>query len=240
MGLFLFRKSKIIVDCFVSDKSILDFSPIEKANKFIPDWWNNTPLVIPNEKQHPQPTMRGCSGIIEHYKNGFMIPMWSDLSVTVQNKGYSWQFSDYKTNANVHPSSQWDTFADKSEYGHLKISSPYFLKTKKDISWICTEPFWNNQLKNNYFITPGTLNFKYQHATNINMMIPLHDRNFIIKHGHPMLHLIPLSEYNVELKHNLVSQEEIRKLEVPLISFTNSYFKRKSITDKKCPFHFKG
>ena len=240
MGFFLFKKPSIVVDCFVSDKNILDFSPIEKSNKFIPNWWSQTQLTIPNNQGHPQTTIRGCAGIIEHYKQGFMMPMWSDLSVIVENKGYRWQFSDYKTTAYTHPSNQWETFADKEKYGHLKITSPYFLKTKKDINWLCIEPFWNNQLNNDYFVTPGTLNFKYQHTTNINMMIPLHDRNFIIKHGHPMLHLIPLSEYNVELKHHLVSEEEMRKLNVPLISFTNSYFKRKSITDKKCPFHWKG
>lgn len=241
--MFIFKKSKIIVDCFITDEHILKYSPIEKANKFIPEWWKNTPLINKDENNHIYPTIKSCAGIIEHYKKGIIIPMWSDLSINIDKNQYTWQFSDGISSADVHNQTLWENFIDFKLNVHIKLHSPWFLKTKEDIHWVCIEPFWNNIIKNNYMTVPGTLSFKHQHTTNISLMIPNNISQFNIEHGHPMYHLIPLTEKELIIKHHLVTEKEINQYKVRNITFSNTYYKRIGLDikndTKKCPFHFK-
>ena len=236
---FFFKRPKINVDCFITDEHILKYSPIEKANKFIPKWWKKIPSVN-NTADHSEPTIKGCSGIIEQYKRGLIIPMWSDLSIIMTDQSYSWKFSDGISNAEVH-SNGLDSFLNPKEYAHLKLISPWFLNTKEDIFWTCLDPFWNNTNKTNYITVPGTVSYKYQHATHINLMMPVNNRHFNIEHGHPVYHLLPLTEKEIQIKHQLVTEKELNKYKVRNITFFNTYYKRLSIDKNKekskCPFH---
>jgi hypothetical protein len=90
---------------------------------------------------------------------------------------------------------------------------------------------------------PGTLDFKYQNATNINLFLKYakEAQEFIISAGTPLYHIIPLSEREVELSVHMLSNEEYQNMvsKHTRISFTNKYFKIKNILKNKaksCPF----
>ena len=240
---FFFKKSKIIVDCFTYQEHVLELSPIEKANKFIPEWFKHTPRETssPNVLT-PNVTIKECRGVIDTYDQGYIIPLWSDFAMEVKDKRYSWTYSDSISTAHPHPHTQWDTFTDHHNVGHIKLATPWLIHTKKDIMWSCIDPFWNNRLQTEYITIPGVINFKYQHAISINLFFSLQDKLIRIKHGHPMYHLIPLTEYKTELRYHVVSHHEFKEKNNVQFSFYNQYIKRKNIIknkEKQCPFHWK-
>ena len=240
--LFLFKKPKLVIDCFTNRPDVFNFSKIDYAHKFYPEWWKQTPKSYMSNF-YKRSTIKKCRGIIDNYRYGAMVPLWCDLALSVKNKQYQWQFSDFTTRCEIHESKQWDTFADPTNYGHLKIVSPWHINCKSDTKFYWTLPFWNHAIDISYHVIPGMLEFKYNHAININMMINLQqDFTHIIKAYTPMVHMIPVSDKELVIKHHLISKEEFNNLFDNMThSFTNKYQIHKNNIDRqesKCPFNF--
>jgi hypothetical protein len=251
---FFCKKKKIVVDAFTTNQGIHELYPIDSAIKFIPDWWKNIngTYTIRNDNgiEMDRPTIKRCNGFIDNFKTGFIIPLWSDLSLLVNENGNP-------------PAFQWaDSFPDFSEVGshsreqypgmfnefvHCKISSPWYLKEKTGINFYFANPLWNNpETIRSIFTTTGVTNFKYQHATNINLLFPRYNHQINLLAGRPMIHIIPMTDNDVHLKTHMVSGEELLKQIRPTIygaKFLGRYKNYKKITDAKekssCPFGFK-
>jgi hypothetical protein len=182
-------------------------------------------------------------GDYRYLQTGAMVPLWCDLALKIKDKNYEWQFSDFMTKGDLHSSKQWDMYANPTDYGHLKIESPWYINCKSDTKFYWTTPFWNHAIDTPYHIMPGVLEFKYNHVININMMINLQkDFMHTIKAYTPMAHIIPISDKELVIKHHLVSREEFSNLSENItFSFTNKYQIHKNNIDKqesKCPFNF--
>lgn len=234
---FFIKKSKIIVDSFTCNKWAYESFPIKKSNEFYPEWLKNTPKEYISGVA-PSPTIKTCEALLQNFKTGLIIPMWSDFKFKANENGYEYKFADQKSTLNSHESKQWDKFVDPKTFNHIKLISPLLLKTKENINWNFTYPFWNSGIQLNYFFPPGILNFKYQHATNINLFI--HSKSdFFIKAGDPIVHLIPLTEKNIKICNHLIDENEYFKIKDCFYpSFTNRYINTVKIKTKKCPFGF--
>jgi hypothetical protein len=240
--IFLFKKPKIVVDCMTVNNSAHEFFKIEKAIEFLPRWWKETPSRY-DEKFYKASTIKQCSGFIELYKQGFILPNWSDLAIEVKEGSYQWQFSDRVSEIEVHGKQQWETYADPTQFGHIKLNSPWWLKTKSDIKFMFLSPTWNYPMGTPLTFLNGTVNYKYQHSTNVNALISLRDdATFLVPHGQPLAHIVPITEKEVELRHHLISAEELAKIQPSQFSFTNMYKERtKKLKAKeskpRCPFN---
>lgn len=245
--MIFFKRKEIVVDCFTNLNSAYNFFPIQESSKFLPNWWKNTSKYIPvndiysifNDK-----TLKSCNGLIDTYREGFMIPLWSDLLITVKDKIASCVFADQKSYTNVHSPQQWNTYADPNEVGHIKIASPWKIKTKSNIKFFLTKPYWNYKMLEDFSILSGTLSFKYQHESNINMFINLEkNKNLIIEANSPLAHIIPLTENKVIFKNHLIDDKEFNSFSDKFIfggsyDFKKSFLNRLEKTEKKCPFGF--
>ena len=241
--LFKFPQKKIVLDCFTSDHYVIEQSPIDFAIKHIPDWWKNLPTSITNQNNFaPAPTMKHCVGMVDYYKNSIALPLWSDLAIRVnQNKSYNWKFSNSNTQAVVHPINEQAT-GFLNNYGHLKISSPWYLKSEKNIDWVWSHPTYNYAHSNDIVSLPGIVNYYHQHATNINIMISLEkEKTILIPHSQPLVIMTPMSDRKIKIVHHLVSQQELNKMKNPNITFLQRY--KNSIKARErfssCPFHKK-
>jgi len=240
--IFFFKKSKLIVDFFTTRPDAYKYSPIDYAHKFYPDWWKKTSPSYENGFVK-RPTIKSCNGIIDSYKKGFIIPLWSDLVFQVNNKNISWNFADDLSQCNFHNYQQWQSYADMSKYYHLKIESPWIARCKENVNFYFTKPFWNHPLGEPYEILSGVLNFKYNDATNIQMMIDIQkDYIYNLKALTPMIHAIPFTDKELLIKNHLVDDLEMKKIKNHrLKTFFNNYAKSMNISKKlesKCPFHF--
>jgi hypothetical protein len=246
MTLFKFKKKKIVLDCFTYRSEVYNLQPIQKASRFYPDWW----VKLPSYKDINMPfsgdkNMRGCVGFTQLYSKGFIMPMWSDVGITVGVRGednYAVDFADGRTQIRQHSPEQSGTYLDSKEYQHLKIASPWQFKCNKDIKWMWQQPVWNFDKPEEVLILPAIVDYLYNTTTNINMVLPRSTllKEISIELGAPLAHIIPLIEGNVEIKNHLISKEEYFLMDEgnnSSVSFKNSYGKRKKILSK-CPMGY--
>ena len=216
--MFWFKRKKIIVDAFVTQEKFITYSPIDKAAKFFPQWFKDTPSTY-NTGLFETSTIKQCDGVLNMYRNSFIIPLWTDLALSAENGRLQYVPADGgETPISSHESEQWKTFVSPTEYCHLKLDSPWHLKTKENINWIFQQPFWNSTPLDPVILTPGMINYKYQSATNINMLINV-KKNFkkVIPFNEPIIQIIPLTEKEVQIKHHVVSFVEWSNLKLPQI-----------------------
>jgi hypothetical protein len=213
--------------------------------KFFPDWWKKTNQYYTVKDEFVEverSTIKKCNGIIDLYKTGFALPLWSDLKIETKSCGiYTYRFASGEQEIASHPSSQFPVIYDR--YIHMKIMSPWYFKEKSGIKFLFTSPKWNhlNNDMNFIDILPGCMEFKYQISSNINIFLPKADNNFLLPHNTPMFHIIPLSENDVEIKNHLISKTEWNDMIItssPRISFNNNYNNLAKLRKSKCPFGF--
>ena len=242
--MFFFKRKTIVLDCLTSDNSVYEFAKVSPTKNFIPKWWREIPLKDENNFA-PRMNMRFCAGFLDYFTTGFVIPLWSDLDVEVGPIGteeYAWQFSDQRSSADSHDPAQWGNFFSSKDFLHLKLHSPWYLKTKKNVNFMWSEPTWNI-LSSGVRVLPGIVNYHHHHSTNTNLLLARTNisRLYKLKFNTPLAHLTPLTEDKVVLKHHLVSKQETDRLEIPLLTFNASYYTRKVLRDSKaknkCPFH---
>jgi hypothetical protein len=247
--MFWFKSKKITVDAFCVVPGVVDYCPIEPASKFLPNWWKSldASYEIYNEKfnvNHRKSTLKRCDSFVALYKKGFILPLWTDMQVQTNENSYGCMFSDNSTDVVSHDRKQFDspTF---SNLLHMKIISPWVLQEKTGCEFSWNLPWWNNvEQRNDFYVLPGVIEFKYQHATNINMFINNTPRNFMIAAGTPLVHMIPISDKDVEVKCHYLPQQEYNKKfhkTTHQLKFIGAYKERKKISkskESKCPFGF--
>jgi hypothetical protein len=240
MTFFFFKKQKIVLDCFTSSSSVIQLTPICPAIKHIPEWWKQLPKAYYSQGDIAEKaSMKTCSGFIQTYSEGIAIPLWSDLTIEVANYNYKWQFSDMSSSATVHENEQRKGFLIKDVNGHLKLESPWYFKTKKDINWVWTPATYNLQTLQDFTVLPGVLNFTKQTATNVNIIIPLEiNRKFTIPLNQPLVNIYPMSECEVVIKRHLVSPQEMKTINLNSASFINTYIKAQELKKfySDCPY----
>jgi len=233
-----FRSSKLHLDCFTTSSGVITYSPVDYAIKHIPDWWRKLPKQVfyDGNTTFPQATMRTCTGMYEYYSKSVCMPMWSDLNVAVSNGEYSWQFSDFQTEAIVHGKEQYVGFTSSDE-GHLKLVSPWLFRTKEDVSWIISHPTYSLKKLFDYTVLPGVLNFKHQPATNLQLLFSLKvDKTLNIAHGTPMQLLTPMSNKRIVVHRHLVTEAVYKKINDTQmgLTFINKYINAKK--SMRCPY----
>jgi hypothetical protein len=130
--------------------------------------------------------------------------MWSDLDIVVESKqegGYRFQYADRRSHAIEHPSEQYNNVYPPNNFQHLKLVPPWMFLCNENIQFAFLEHTWNLLHFNSFRVLPGVINFKYQTAGNVNIMIPKTDsEQFIhIPFKEPLAQIIPLSDRPIKL-----------------------------------------
>jgi hypothetical protein len=135
---FFFIKPKIHIDCFTSRREVIEYAPVVNAIEVIPDWWKDLPKERTDGNYFfPRPTMKTCVGMYDYYARSIAMPLWSDLAVNITDKeNYEWQFSDGTTESAPHNKNEYTGLLGSSNYGQLKIISPWLFYTKDSITWL--------------------------------------------------------------------------------------------------------
>jgi len=240
--MFLFKKKKIVLDCFTYHASAYEYGKIERASKFYPDWWKNAPREHDKHTTGQSTTIKTCTGLIENYQYGVMLPLWSDLTISVNGteKSCRWQYADKESTIESHGPAQWDKYVDPNTHIHLKINTPWMFKCKEDVPFMYMKPYWNYQPFSSMSVPTGIINFKYQHSTNFNMFINATlDARIEFNHGDPLAHMIPIDNREVTIHSHLIDDKEYNKI-YPKLKFDGNYYRVKKLRqakESKCPFH---
>jgi len=177
--------------------------------------------------------MRHCAGFIDYFKKGFMLPLWCDLALKIGKKGttrYQYRFSDNQSSLTVHSFEQANNFLDVKEWQHLKINSAWKIFCKSNVDFLLVKPGWEIPLLEHFHYPAGVLNFKDNHALQVNMFAKRQEEDIeiILPFDMPLMHIIPLTERKVVLKFHIVTVNEFMRIDqFPQISFHGAYYTAK-------------
>lgn len=257
---FLQKIKPIKLRAVTANHSAFEFAPIAMTSEHLPEWFKSLPVYKsyapfsmfgdkPADIQQHLPNMRGCVGFTDMMRQGVVLPMWNDVQLRVPEKkdivGWVEQDSykgvisaDNKTKVEPHGYAQYNGAFPLDVWWHQKIASPWFFICEEEINFLWTDPLWlrPNTLEH-YSLLPAVINYKWQHATNINMMLRKHEQEgaFYIPFNQPLAQVIPMSPRPLQLFVERISQEEEKKLVARLepITFSRKYSVMKQVLKKK-------
>ena len=186
--IFWFKKKEIVVDCFTIHQSVYDLYKIRPAIKYFPEeakTMSNFYDVVDDHTKitYEAATIRKCIGLINLYKQGFIMPMWTDVlcepksSLTQKSAvamvGLPFQYQ-------MHDRRQFSTLFE--DYIHLKLEGVWRLREKTGIQFLWNPPAWNlHRHTQNFTVVPGSVSYDYQSQTNVNMFINKNIDKFMIE-----------------------------------------------------------
>lgn len=248
--IFIFKKKQLVLDLFTNRQMIYDAAKPKPAAQFYPSWWKDlsTEMKSPNKDDlFPIATMRRCMGFVDHFKNGFIIPMWSDFRIELGPIGdpfFRAQCSDGTTHINQHPEILRGSYLPDTHYCHLKLHTPWAARCKEDIYFKWEQPTWSLKAPNKVIVLPGTIEFKYQYSLNLNLMFAREKEKSSLQldFQSPIVHLTPLTERELVLNYHMVDQQEYNKFmqgeKLSMINRYRAYRRVRESEEKKCPFGF--
>jgi hypothetical protein len=249
------KKKKIKIDIFTYDEEALQHAPILKAQHYIPEWWKKLPVTSKkynNIKEAEEvmifdkiknANMKRCFGFVELYKRGFILPSWSDFTFDVNKEKIAYTYMRGRE-PSFHSKDQFEgAFTD---FSHIKLVTPWFIREKSGINFIFKGDVWNNH-NQKFHIVDGIVRYDVLSSTNINMMFPKLDYPYktVINFGDPLIHIIPLVPDDVEIEFDmhLRTIEECRN-SIDAIALTRAggppsvikFLNKTKKNSGKCPF----
>lgn len=239
MALFFTKRRPVNIDLFTCRDTVYKYAPIEPANKFLPEWWKKLPRVN-FEASPPQTTttMKHCSGIIDLFNAGFVVPLWSDVVLQIGGEGVphdSYQFADQESVIDFHPQMQRGSFAPENNHAHMKFVNPWTARCKEDIKWLLTGAQYSRLNLFDYTVVNGIAEFKFQNALNINMFLKRKEIQTVVSipFRTPIMQVIPITERSMKLNLHLVDEKEFASLSRKSVSFEKNYYKMKKFLKSK-------
>lgn len=250
------RRGRIKVQAHTANAVAHELFFLRKASRAMPQWWLDLPRYHDLHPTEQSRNMRGCSGITDLHRHGFVLVSWCDIWIErTQPSRVSYDApADRETQVRVeladqsvthyHPPEQYGDFVDPAQWQQCKIISPWYVEHKPGLKWTWIQPTWSlNEFMGDVVILPGIVDFSEQHATHVNMMIRRSPGSFMIPANTPLVHLIPMTDRGVDLTCHYRS-DRLGFLAERINSFTfqNTQNKRKNLLrnlarEPRCPFH---
>ena len=194
--------------------------PIRPAIDFKPSWHTHLDKTYQHEPEAPpQPTAKGCPGIFDHMRAGYIIPMWSDMCFrfhddgrSESNRGWDSLLPDIISNTISKPVEMHDyqqvkgvPFLEDGCPNLIKLNTPWYVNVPKGVSLFYTTPFYH--INNDFTVVPGIIDADMEHLPNkeINCFIKLNKPGITIKllQGQPLMQIIPFVRADYEFKNNI-------------------------------------
>jgi len=205
------KRKKITVDFITADYKAYDYFPIDKSNKFIPQWWKDIQQEYKDErfktKANRINTLKRCPGFMDVFRYSYTLPLWTSCEIIldkrINEEGYSTAAAD-GTEITSHPSLQAGRFMPSNSLIHFKFHSPWlgYSTKSKDLLWDWAPAVWNNSnLLNRLIIPTAFRNFRGGTSTNIHTFMNSERSDVLnLEAGTPMIHMTPMTDSKVEVK----------------------------------------
>jgi len=210
--MLIFSKSKkVVVDFITHDYKAYDYFPIDKSNKFIPQWWKDIPQQHDSEifktKANRRNSLKRCPGFMDIFRYSYTLPLWTSCEIIVDDRinedGYSTSCAD-GTKISSHDSEQAGRFMPSNSLVHFKFVSPWlgYSPKSRDLLWDWAPATWNNpNLLGKLIIPTRFRNFRGGTSTNIHTFMDSSTRDVLnLEAGVPMIHMTPMTDSKVEVK----------------------------------------
>jgi hypothetical protein len=222
--MWLRKKPSPAIEFVTGERRAQEQFPPRPAAQFVPEWWRKTPLQAPAElRKHPtlclrsELTIKGCPGVQDYLSSGYILPLWSDYVVTVNERGFSWDTPDERIIETFDPV-QWDTCPrpEGESQWVLKLRSPWCIVTPPGWSTLLL-PTWFHR-DERFSIMPGVVDTD-RHSPIIVVMTwrcPVGEPQ-LLRAGSPLVQLVPFPRQRHQ-DHRIVLDAERSSV---LQAFTN-------------------
>jgi len=234
------RSKKLTVDFITYDYKAYEYFPIDKSNKFIPQWWKDIPQEYENNifktKANRRNTLKRCPGFMDVFRYSYTMPLWTSCEIIVDDRvnehGYSTVCAD-GSGISSHDPSQGGKFLTSNSLIHFKFHSPWYgYSTKKrDLLWNWSPAMWNNpDLLNRLMLPTAFRNFRGGTSTNIHTFMNSDVRDVLyLEAGVPMINMTPMTDKKVDIKCHYDPEwfDKVSSCSAVNFSINSSYYTRK-------------
>jgi len=178
-----------------------------------PKWFSNLCPFIKKKKRaidlYPFPiekTVKSCPGMLELFKNSFLVKFPCDLILETTTTGkYLWQKPSTTEILKVehHPADQIESSPPLSSFIMLKFCLPFIFQAPNNKVCFVDPVYWKHQP---YKIAPGILDFRndrYPLFFNIITLFEKKNKIYEFKKGDPMVLFYTLHKATLETNKNL-------------------------------------
>jgi hypothetical protein len=235
--MFIIRRKTLHLDCFTYSKQVAETYPIANAMRYAPNWWKSLSASYKKDKNNmtiTQPTMKMCYGFSELYKTGFILPLWTDIQINLNNGIMNYHSAMDKVTLTIHdPRDRGSNFDD---YIHMKLVSPWFLEEKTGLHFLSIPCTWSQLgLEADINMVPGMLRFDSQISTNVNFFLNKNHTDVVLQAGLPLTHFIPLTDRTVKIHTHVLHYDEYltKSTSYEMSRFANSFYHTLKLRGKK-------
>lgn len=183
------KKNEVVI--VPNDNRILEITPYLGQDS-LPSWWKKLPVK--------SMSLRRCNGTFDYLQYGFIIPMWTDVTIRPDASGQKFEYKlgsfgdDYSflVQGFQSPSAEGCPFGENrklQDFNYPKLVTPWRFFTPKGIS-LMSLPILHEP-NPNYTIMPGMVHTDFYNQIHIVLSV-LTDKEFTIPAGTPMQHMIPI------------------------------------------------
>jgi len=231
--MFNIIKRPVELHFYTNDPLVYEYFQIDRGVKWFPDWIKNIDPALnePNFSQYKK-TIKKCPGVLELYKNSFILPLWTELGINIKNKSVHISVSDNSTRIDSHADFQRGTFLPQAENIHLKIVSPWRTETKSSVQFLISACSFSSETLISQFHIPNAIrSYNISAGNNIHAFISNHDQDISIEAGTPLVHIFPLTDKKVNLQCHFDPEKfhYLEALQPNRFSFSGSYFAKKKL-----------
>ena len=144
-GLIGSKKPK--VEWWSTVPGLTELEPVQPANKFLPDWFKKMPRWLEEDNPFDKGTFKNCPGIVDFYKDAFVIPLWADFYLNVSEKDFGWKCSNEDFTMSLHFKEQFLDHTPKNVKNEVmvvaKTDCPWRVKTSKGWGMMQLPMFYN-------------------------------------------------------------------------------------------------
>ena len=183
--------------------AVRHYTPIQPANKFIPEQFSNMPLFTDKQEKmiDSQKSVKACPGIGEYIGLGWVIPAWCDVEMYPGDDGeVRARYSDHMYNHAIHRPEQLGKFMEKTFKVRMpvKLDNPWHTYTAKGWSLLYLPMMYHEE--QNWQIMPGIIDHDLGPVVSpINIMLK-EQKTTLIRQGEPLCQVIPIYREEVSAR----------------------------------------
>lgn len=208
-------------DIFTNDKPTFNKTDQTDWMRLLPPSYDT--FDQPSNSYFEMATAKNCPGIKNFIGGGIKFRMWAHLHARVHPNGYVEELpGSFKGNNPAplfaqHPKAQYEHIYQRNKTS-FKLNNPWIMQCNKPTKFVFVESHYstNHLRENNVSIAPGIIDFKYQKATNIHLIVDVKEEPYelIIPYGTPLMTLFPMTEEKINFDCELVSKDEYERINI--------------------------
>ena len=195
---------------WTKERGLPEIEPIKPSQYYIPEWFQKTPNWLEDQiSKVDNPTVKGCPGIADFFKMGFVIPLWCDLYIDVKEDGtWNWRTPHKRFYFESHEQWQFKDHLAEEVQQNIKIVikayCPWFAKTPKDVSLLQLPMSYHFDQR--FSLMSGIIETDRHYY--INQQLLIHNiGETMIPRGTPLGMYVPIRRE----KYNLIVREETKE-----------------------------